>query len=159
MGRPRKAPEVRRLEGNPGKRPILDPVVTASGSVVAPDHLSEDAKACIEVIKRSLPPKTYAACDAFLLAAYASAWAEHKRCVEEVNKPEFKRVEAGSQGQPVLNPWLKHMNEQARLLQSIGARLFLDPVARAALKLPDEKPASKFDGLIGQNESYASSKH
>jgi hypothetical protein len=40
------------------------------------------------------------------------------------------------------------MNEQARILLSIGARLFLDPVARAALKLPEEKPKSKFDGLV-----------
>jgi P27 family predicted phage terminase small subunit len=159
MGRPRKSPEARRLEGNPGKRPIPETSIVAGGFVVAPDHLSDDAKACIEIIKRSLPPKTYASCDAFLLSAYASAWAEHKRCVEEVNKPEFKHVEAGSQGQPVLNPWLKHMNEQARLLLSIGARLFLDPVARSALKLPEEKPASKFAGLIGRPESLPSSKH
>ena len=85
MGRPRKSPEARRLEGNPGKRPIPETSIVAGGSVVAPDHLSDDAKACIGIIKRSLPPKTYAACDAFLLSAYASAWAEHKSCVEEVN--------------------------------------------------------------------------
>jgi P27 family predicted phage terminase small subunit len=159
MGRPRKSPEARRLEGNPGKRPIPETAIVAGGSITAPDHLSDDAKACIEMIKQSLPPKTFASCDTFLLAAYANAWAEHKRCVEEVNGDDFKHVESGSQGQPVLNPWLKHMNEQARLMLSIGAKLFLDPVARAALKLQDEKPASKFSGLIGQPESLPSSKH
>lgn len=93
MGRPRKSPMARRLEGNPGKRPIPESAVSASGTVIAPDHLSDDATACIETIKRSLPPKTYASCDTFLLAAYATAWAEHKRCVEEVNRPEFGDVE------------------------------------------------------------------
>jgi phage terminase small subunit len=159
MGRPRKSPEARRLEGNPGKRPIPETAIVATGPVIAPDHLSEEARACIELIKQSLPPKTYAACDVFLLSAYATAWAQHKICAQEVSRPDFSHMEMGSQGQSVLNPWLKHMNEQARLLQSIGARLFLDPVARAALKLPDEKPKSKFDGLIGQTESSPLSKH
>jgi P27 family predicted phage terminase small subunit len=158
MGRPRKNPEIRKLEGNRSKTPIPEPVKVATGEVAVPDHLDEDAQACLELIKRSLPPKTYAMCDIGLLSAYAVAWSEHKKAVIAL-RDEPRMVE-GSTGQLVINPWIKHLNESARLMLSIGPRLFLDPVARASLKVPDEKPASKFDGLIetgsALKRSYAS---
>jgi P27 family predicted phage terminase small subunit len=158
MGRPRKHPEIRKLEGNRSKTPIPDPVKVASGDVVVPDYLDEDAKACLEMIQRSLPPKTYAMCDVGLLSAYATAWSEHKKAVIAL-RDEPRMVE-GSTGQLVINPWVKHLNESARMMLAIGVRLFLDPVARASLKAADEKPASKFDGLIetgsALKRSYAS---
>lgn len=57
------------------------------------------------------------------------------------------------------NPWLRTLDKQAALLASLGDRLGLNPRARADLKLPAEKPRSKFDGLIGQSASSGLSKH
>ena len=96
MGRPRKAPEARRLEGNPGERVIPETAIAAIGSVVAPEHLDDGAKACLEMINQSLPPKTYASCGAFLLSAYATAWAEHNPAVEALKTETW--VSIGSQG-------------------------------------------------------------
>jgi phage terminase small subunit len=48
-----------------------------------------------------------------------------------------------------LNPWLRILNHQAMLMASLGDRLGLSPKARASLHMPEDRPASKFDGLLG----------
>lgn len=154
-----KLPELKRLEGNPGKRPIDVIGLEATGEAFAPDHLNEDATACFELIMRSMPPKTYAEADTFGLAAFATAWAWHKRATHEMNAPGFEPIVEGSKGQKQPNPWFKVLKAMSEEMRTWGDRLGLDPKARAALKLPDEKPASKFAGLIGQQESLPSSKH
>lgn len=143
-------PEIKALKGNPGKRIIQPVTVRALGDAFVPAHLADDAKACIEVIRASMPRATYAKADSFILSAYAMAWALHKQAVEALADPIANPpVEIGSTGNRVPSPWVKILNQQAQLLASLGDRLGLDPKARAALKLPDEKPASKFDGLVG----------
>jgi P27 family predicted phage terminase small subunit len=139
--------QVKKLKGNPGKRPISEPGVNAKGDPFIAEHLPDDAKACIEVIRQSMPPGVYARADSFHLAAFARAWALHKEASEKVDVEG--PVAKGSQGQPVVSPWVSILNEQARLMASLGDRLGLDPKSRAALKLPDEKPKSRFEGLMG----------
>ena len=39
------------------------------------------------------------------------------------------------------------------MMAALGDRLGLDPKARAALALPEDKPRSKFDGLIAPTGS------
>ena len=156
----KKLAAIEKLEGQPGKRSIIDEVsVTALGDVFVPDHLHEDAQGCIEVIRSSMPPKTYAAVDSFALAAFAAAWALHKRAAHEISNPEFAHVTENASGSPIKNPWIDVLNGQARVMMSYGDRLGLDPKARASLKLPAEAPRSKFDGLLGQKELSPSSKH
>src|SRR5690606_14341562 len=121
--------------------------------------LSDDAQGCIEVIKRSMPPKVYSALDSFLLAAFGTAWALHKKAALEINRPGFDAVVTLESGVQMQSPWLAILNKQAALMASLGDRLGLDPKARAALKLPGAKQhqGSKFDGLLGQTGSSPSS--
>ena len=156
----KKLPSVSKLEGNPGKRSILDDVsVEALGDVFVPEHLHEDAQGAIEVIRGSMPPKTYAAVDSFALSAFATAWALHKRAAHEISNPEFAHLVTNGAGSLAKNPWIDILNGQARVMMSYGDRLGLDPKARAALKLPSEKPLGKFDGLLGQSGSSRSARH
>ena len=156
----KKLPELEKLEGCPGKRSILDDVsVAALGDVFVPEHLHEDAQGCIEVIRSSMPPKTYAALDSFALAAFSTAWALHKRAAHEISNPEFAHLVTNGAGSLAKNPWIDILNGQARVMMSYGDRLGLDPKARASLKLPSEKPPGKFDGLLGQSGSSPLSKH
>lgn len=144
-----KLPEVARIEGNPGKRPIVDSGIEASGDVFVPEHLPDDAEGCIEVVRQSMPPKVYAALDSFTLAAFATAWAIHKRATHEINNPGFQWVVASARGGEQPNAWLRILDKQAALLASLGDRLGLNPKARAALQLPDDdRPKSKFQGLV-----------
>jgi phage terminase small subunit len=144
-----KLPQIAQLEGNPGKRPITAPVVEATGDVFVPPHLEPAAKACIEVILASMPPGTYAGSDTFLLAAFATAWSLHRQAVMEIGKPDFEHVVKSARGGRQLNPWLRVLSQQAMVLASLGDRLGLNPKARASLHMPDDRPPSKFAGLVG----------
>jgi phage terminase small subunit len=142
---------VRIAEGNPGKRPIdLSGVVEASGAPFIPEHLPDDARGCIEVIKCSMPSGVYSGLDSFLLAAFAMAWTIHKRAAFEIGNPAFAFTVPGSTGAQVPSPWIKILNQQATIMASLGDRLGLDPKSRAALRLPNARQQrSKFEGLIG----------
>lgn len=153
----KKLPALTKLEGNPGKRAIEEFGIEAQGEPFIPDHLSDDAQGCIEVIRRSMPAKVYSALDSFLLAAFGTAWAIHKQAAHEINSPDFEWTVVNSAGSLAPNPWLKILNGQAQLIASLGDRLGLDPKSRAALKLPGAKQQrSKFDGLIGRSASSPS---
>ena len=150
MGRRRKLASIDRLEGNPSRRLIEETGVEALGEPFVPEHLCEDARGCVEVIKASMPKQAYSALDSFLLAAFATAWALHKRAAREINGPEFAFVKSSKRGAPTENAWLRIVNKQALILASLGDRLGLDPKSRAALKLPDaNKRKSRFEGLLG----------
>jgi P27 family predicted phage terminase small subunit len=138
------------LEGNPSRRSIEETGVDALGAPFVPEHLSDDARGCIDIIRQSMPTSVYSALDSFLLAAFATAWAIHKRAAHEVSTPGFQWMTASKRGGPQASPWIRIANQQAGILAALGDRLGLDPKSRAALKLPAAKQQkSKFAGLIG----------
>jgi phage terminase small subunit len=147
----KKPAAIRRLEGNPGKRVIEECGIDALGEPFIPEHLPDDARGCIEVIKASMPSGVYSRLDSFLLAAFAMAWVIHKRAAHEIGNRDFAFTVPGSTGSQVPSPWIKILNQQATIMASLGDRLGLDPRSRAALKLPSARQQkSKFDGLIGR---------
>jgi phage terminase small subunit len=152
----KKLSKLEIMEGKPGKRAVVDLGVEGLGEIFVPDHLPDDAVGCIEVVKISMPPGVYSRLDSFLLSAFAMAWSEHKHATHIIAAPDFKRVIHNSVGNLVVNPWLKHLNQQAVILASLGDRLGLDPKARQNLRLPAEAPKSKFGGLIARPGSSAS---
>jgi hypothetical protein len=85
----KKLRAIRILEGNRGKRPLPPPGVEASGRPFIPEHLSEDARRCIEVITGSMPFVVYSALDTFLLSAFATAWTIHEIAAAEIAKKDF----------------------------------------------------------------------
>jgi hypothetical protein len=153
MGRrgPRpKLAAIKILEGNPGKHAIQEPGIEAFGEPFVAEHLMDDARGCIEVIKASMPSSVYSALDSFHLAAFGTAWALHKMASHKINAPDFEWFVKGSTGARTPSPWLRILNQQATIIASLGDRLGLDPKSRAALKLPGARQKrSKFAGLIG----------
>src|SRR5689334_14278214 len=85
MGRRRKLAAIDRLEGNPGHRVVMESGIEALGSPFTPEHLSDDACGVLEVVRLSMPAGVYSALDTFLLSAFATAWAMHKRAALEVS--------------------------------------------------------------------------
>lgn len=157
MGRPRKLAAIKELEGNRSRVLIEESGIEALGEPFVAEHLMDDARGCIECVKRSMPPRIYSALDSFHLAAFGMAWAIHKRAAHEINSPGFAWVVLNSAGSQTPSPWLKILNSQAQMMASLGDRLGLDPKSRAALKLPEARQQkSKFDGLIGQRRSLDS---
>ena len=147
----KKPAALRILEGNRGHRAIEADGIEAQGKPFIPEHLPDDARGCIEVIQKSMPPSVYSALDSFLLSAFGMAWMIHKRAALEVSNPDFAFTVPGSTGSQVTSPWIKILNQQAMILASLGDRLGLDPRSRAALRLPRARQQrSKFEGLIGR---------
>lgn len=147
----KKLAELDRIDGNPSRRAIEESGIEALGEPFIPEHLSDDARGCIEVIKASMPASVYSALDSFLLAAFGTAWAIHKRAALEISNPKFQFVEVTPNGAEIQNPWIGILNKQAQLIATLGDRLGLDPKSRAALHLPNAKQSkSKFDGLLGE---------
>src|SRR6478735_11372952 len=90
---PKKEPAAaQKLKGNPSKAPIVEPVVIPEGEPFIPPHLDDDAQACIEQVKRAMPPGVYASVDSYALAAFATAWAWHKHAAHHMAAPGFQPV-------------------------------------------------------------------
>lgn len=152
MGRPRKSPEEKRIEGNRSRRPIPVEIFVPSGAPFVPEHLSDDAQGCAEHIIRNFPAKRLGAPDSYALAAFATAWAWHKAATHAMNAPDFKPIIEGSTGSPIQNPWFKILGQASSTMLQYASKLYLTPADRAALVVVgEEKPKSKFDGLRGQS--------
>jgi phage terminase small subunit len=147
------------LEGYPGKNAIEASGIEACGDPFIPEHLTEDARGCIEIIRQSMPVGVYSALDSFLLAQYGMAWAMHKKAALKVAAHDFEPViQINDNKTAAQNPWLRILNEQALILAKLGDRLGLDPKSRAAIKLPGARQKrSRFDGLLGQTVLLPSS--
>jgi P27 family predicted phage terminase small subunit len=155
----KKSVYLEALEGFPGKEGLQEFGIEAQGAPFIPEHLSDDARGCIEMIMRSMPEKVYSALDSYLLAAFGTAWALHKMAAHKINEPGFKVCHEVGGRAVSYSTWVTVLGKQAMLMASLGDRLGLDPASRAALKLPGAKQQkSQFAGLLGQTALLSSSR-
>jgi phage terminase small subunit len=145
------------LEGNPSKRPLAATGIDALGEPFVPEHLTDDARGCIEIIKRSMPPNIYSAVDSFLLVAFATAWAIHKRATLEIANPDFVWLTTSATGAQRAAPWVAIANAQAKIMGKLATRLGLDPITRGAMGVAGApQQIGEFAGLLtGQTVTYA----
>ena len=142
-----KSPELRRLEGNPGYKPINEDAPQPIGRPQRPKYLKGYAAQVWAKVVGSMPEKIYTPADEELLAAYCVAAAMHRQAIEHINADG--PVLTAESGAPYQSPWMGILNTQATKKATIGSRLGLDPAARATLRVSkDEKPKSKFEGLV-----------
>jgi hypothetical protein len=122
--------------------------------------LSDDARGCIEVIQANMPPNIYSALDSFILSAFGTAWAIHKKATLVISDPNFVWIDKSKRGAGVESAWIRIPRQQAALMASLGDRLGLDPKGRAALKMPDVRQRkSNFAGLLGINSQSSNLKN
>ena len=137
----------KHLDGNPGNREIEAYGIEGLGEPFIPEHLVDDARGCVEVIKKSMPPKVYSALDSFLLAAFGTQWAIHKMAAEKIAAPDFEAV--GKRG--AINRWLTVLDKATGQMLALSDRLGLDPRSRQNLKLPRARQQrSKFADLAAE---------
>src|SRR6476620_1679972 len=121
-GPQKKLAAIKVLEGNPGRYPIEESGIEALGAPFVAEHLMDDARGCIDVIQKSMPSSVYSALDSFHLAAFAMAWAVHKRAAIEISNPDFEWTVPNSTGAQAPSPWIKILNAQAAIIASLGDR-------------------------------------
>ncbi|NVD44838.1 P27 family phage terminase small subunit [Qipengyuania atrilutea] len=140
MGRQAKPSAIKKLAGNPGNRPIVSEPEVADLYLVLSANISAAAKPIFVQLSGAMPTGVFKTTDQYLLAAYAEQVAAHEEAVREITKGGA--VVMGSQGQPVVSPWVKIRNEAAGKLVTLGARLGLSPVDRSNLKSDDAGQSS-----------------
>jgi phage terminase small subunit len=133
-------------------------VFAPRGVPFIPEHLNDDAQQCMRFIIANFGSKHLGGLDTYALSIFAGAWAWLKHADQVMSEPGFMpvivSVDKNDQERHVPNPWFKIRNEQARVMLMAGAKLYLTPADRHLLdNAGQERPVSKFEGLIGRTKS------
>ncbi|MBR5010719.1 MAG: phage terminase small subunit P27 family [Clostridia bacterium] len=132
-GRKPKPTALKKLEGNPGKRPLneLEPV-PPNVSIHCPQYLLPDAR---REWKRLAPVLIQmgllTAADVIPFAAYCTAFARWKEAEEEITK--HGSIYKDGEGRIRPNPYIAIANQQLREIKSLAAEFGLTPSNRSAM--------------------------
>lgn len=157
-GPPPKPTALKKLAGNPGKRPLPEnephpPVPTHTPR--APRHLNDEGKReWRRIVKVLVRLGLYTVVDRAALAMYCQAWG---RWVEAENKlNEVDLVIASDKGNLYQNPWLGVASKAWSQLSKILPEFGLTPSARARLEvIPQEDEPTLAEMLFGADVQVA----
>lgn len=159
-GRKPKPAEVRLIEGNPGHRPVPQPVVIAGRPVpgeleTPPAHLPADARdfwtaTVPRLVSAGIVDRVDIPALEMLATQYARA-VQARRVVAE--EGHFTR---GSMGQIIEHPALKIERNATKAFQSLSEQFGITPVARVRLgkaELERQSLADALGGLVDQDDT------
>jgi P27 family predicted phage terminase small subunit len=126
---PRKPTVIRKLEGNPGRRPIPEEIFTV-GRPRVPAEFSEEERELWGAIVRSLPVTLLTGADQSVLERMAIAWARFRDCQRTIKAVGLMVKGAYA---PVRNPYIAIQKWAAEEMQACGNALGLSPVARSRI--------------------------
>lgn len=139
QGRKPKPVEVRRREGNPGKRALPEPVTVAGRPVRVPEppeSLPRDAREAWERIVPALADVGLLdEIDALALEAMCTQWARAKQAGRVI--AEQGHVTLGSTGQLVEHPALATERQAHQMFLRFAEHYALTPIARTRLGLAE----------------------
>ncbi len=154
-GRPPKPTLVKEKTGNPGQRKLNTAEPKPNGEATAPKGMSKAARAVWDRIVFFQASGLYTPCDETILAHYCKSEALRAELEAELEKQPL--MTPGSTGQMIVNPLLKQINDQIRLLKELGGELGLSPRARQSLQINQggtvktNKFANSLGGTSGKN--------
>ena len=154
---PKKPAIIRKLEGNPGKRPIPKDELTGVGDPVPPEHLSEAQLALWHHIVRSLPIGLLSQADEQCLERMAVAWATYRETSKLINQAGL--ITRGQSGEPVRNPLLLIRQHAAGEMSDCAMVLGLSPLARTRLTAPETASDEPLSILLGPQGKAWGSEH
>ena len=146
-GQPPKPTHIRKLEGNPGKRPFNEREPEPTGPLTRPDFVTGEAAREWDRAVGAMPPGLYTAADAPVLTVYCLAWVMYRNALGQVAREGL--LATGSTGQRVPHPAVAIAKAQAEIILRASDRLGMSPNARTRLEVQDQPKTSKFEGLIG----------
>lgn len=128
-GRKPKPAALKRMTGNPGKRPIpQEPTPKAGSKLTCPAHFSGPAKTEYQRITKLMPEDWVMATDRAVLTAYCDAWGVYVAASKEVTKRGLivmdKRV-------PKLNPAQRIAQNALAEMTRYAVELGFTPSARS----------------------------
>ena len=128
-----KPTALKRLAGNPGKRPLNEDEPQFSvGHMSAPKHLSEEAKReWHRVTRELLEVGLLTRVDRAALAAYCQAWATWKEAEENLQKDG--RVLLTDKGYAYQSPWVGIGAAAIDQMRRFGAEFGMTPASRSRI--------------------------
>jgi P27 family predicted phage terminase small subunit len=146
-GRKPKPTRVKRLTGNPGKRPLNEnepkpePVVPD-----CPPELSPIAQAEWNRIVTTLGPlRVLTPLDRTGLVAYCAAYGRWVEANEAIDK--YGMMVKSPSGYPVQSPYLSIANRQTELMMRIASEYGFTPASRSRISTPSPAQPSLFDHM------------
>ncbi|WP_131669527.1 phage terminase small subunit P27 family [Psychrobacter pygoscelis] len=148
-GRKPKPTELKRLAGNPGKRPLNDaePEFTLIKKVDAPEWLGELATTMWEtVIPELLDAKILTVPDLHNVESFCMAYQRWRQAEEEIDRVG---ITIETEKSTIKNPAVTVANEAKKQMVQFGSLLGLDPSSRSRLMgaAKDNKPDNPFADL------------
>ena len=144
----RKYPYVRKLEGNPGHRPIPTDEVAGVGTPEPAAHLTPAQLERWHDIVESLPVGLLSRTDNQSLERMAIAWTTFRETSEKINRSGL--LVSDKEGNTVRNPLLLIRKQAADEMQICGMLLGLSPYARTRLKQPEGASDEALDILMSK---------
>lgn len=145
MGRRGPAPEptaLKRLKGNPGKRPLNDSEPRPAATLPrCPSHLQGEARAEWKRVAKALHQSgLLTQVDRAALAIYCQAWARWIKAEAQVAR--HGEVVKSAAGNVMQNPYLSIANRAMKQVQSMARELGMTPSARSQIKVqPLDEPS------------------
>lgn len=157
-GRKPKPIAVKRLQGNPGKRPLNEggtpkPPIPESTPYV-PRHLNEHAKKeWRRVVKILMEIGLYTEVDRAALAMYCQAWGRWVEAEEMLVETGGEILASEETGNFYQNPWYHVANKAWEQMRKVLAEFGLSPSSRSRLQVEQEaRQMSLAEALFGMIE-------
>jgi P27 family predicted phage terminase small subunit len=142
-GRKPKPTEVKKLEGNPGKRALNHKEPKPEiGIPECPPHLKNAArKEWARVTRELIKLKILTLVDRAALVAYCQAWEDYVNACKELEKEGA--VIISDKGGAYQNPWVSIKNSAMDRMVRISSEFGMTPSSRTRIKVeaPDEDDA------------------
>lgn len=133
---------VKKVTGNPGRRPLNEREVQPRSLLRRPAHITGKAADEWDRVVGAMPPGFYTAADVPVLSAYVDALIIYRSAMAIIARPAEAgggMESKGSTGQTVAHPQLAVIARFAELILKAADRLGMSPAARTRLTEPDEE--------------------
>ncbi len=144
-GRPRKPTAIKEADGNPGKRKLnkSEPKPQTMLDIEPPKFLSKAAKPVWKFYAGKMTFGVLTAVDTGVFAAWCEAEAIRQALQNALDGQPL--MATGSTGQMIVNPLVRQIADQSRLLVTLASKLGFDPISRQAMHVQPDSGALPSD--------------
>ena len=149
-GTKRKPTAIKRLEGNPGKRPLpRSEAAPRRADLKPPNGIGTEAKRRWHEVVDALPPGLVTAADLPMLRVYADAWQTYHDAGKTIKRTGLI-ARSERTGTVYQHPAVGIRNQAAALIGRTAAKFGLTPSDRAGLEMPEQGESKlKKYGIVG----------
>ena len=146
-----KPTKIKRLEGNPGQRPLPANEPEAHGAPVCPDWLDADARIEWDRIIDAYGHIEYlTAGHQAALAVYCQTWSDYKRYCGIV--AQYHELTKTTKGEVVVSPYVGLRNKASQALRQYAAELGFTPSSQTRCVAGSGQPEDEFSAFLSERK-------